>query len=96
MRESELNMTSKMVALCLLRVLPRGGSNFRVWLTRAISRTAFALHTSKLRRVRECLQICNDLLLPGWKGLDKPLRELTCTPSYAVQWRLKPTTLGFY
>ncbi len=45
-------MTSKMVALCLLRLLPRGGSRFRVWLGKRLVRIEFERQTRRLRAWR--------------------------------------------
>lgn len=42
----------KVVALCLLRLLPRGGKNFRLWFGKRLCRAEFERQTHKLRAGR--------------------------------------------
>ncbi len=68
-------MTEKMVALCLLRLLPRGGSRFRVWLGKKLVRTEFERQTRKLRAWRVFLQREHVSSKDYYEPHDKKLRE---------------------
>lgn len=89
-------MTSKMVALCLLRLLPRGGSKFRLWLQRKVCRIEFERQTRKLRAWRVFMMRPLETREEGVRRIDPFMLGLPAEIATRVEIALENAPVGAF